>query len=98
MELDGKRPVPVDDDSTTRDLVQPTLSRRGFRVDKATSGAEGLRLARALNPVAMTLDIMLPGMDGWSVLAVMKADPQLAAIPARGARTQRVDRARGGQR
>ena len=79
---DGRRPVlVVDDDSTARDLVQRTLSRRGIPVVTAASGAEALRLAKSLNPLAMTLDVMMPGMDGWSVLEVMKADPQLAEIP-----------------
>src|SRR4029077_14991543 len=45
------------------------------------SGEEGLHLARELHPAAITLDVMMPGMDGWAVLSVLKADPTLADIP-----------------
>jgi CheY-like chemotaxis protein len=50
-------------------------------VRTAASGQEGLTLARALRPVAITLDVMMPEMDGWAVLAALKADAELAAIP-----------------
>jgi signal transduction histidine kinase/CheY-like chemotaxis protein len=71
----------IDDDPMQRDLMQRFLSREGFRVLVASDGAEGLRLAREMRPVAITLDVMMPGMDGWSVLAALKADPDLSAIP-----------------
>ena len=65
--------------------VQQMLSRvlapQGFNVQGAGSGEEGLQLARSLRPAVITLDILLPGMDGWSVLANLKSDPQLASIP-----------------
>jgi len=47
----------------------------------ASSGEEGLRMARQYRPEAITLDVMMPGMDGWAVLAALKADPHLADIP-----------------
>ena len=47
----------------------------------ATSGDEGLRLAGELTPALITLDVMMPGMDGWAVLQRLKADPVLAEIP-----------------
>jgi CheY-like chemotaxis protein len=47
----------------------------------ALNGEEGLRLARELHPAAITLDVMMPGMDGWAVLSALKSDPQLADIP-----------------
>ena len=47
----------------------------------ARNGQEGLRLARELRPAAVTLDIMMPDLDGWTVLAAMKGDPELANIP-----------------
>jgi CheY-like chemotaxis protein len=71
----------VDDDSTVRELVARHLERAGFSVVTAGGGQEGLRLARELRPAAMTLDIMMPDLDGWTVLAAMKGDPSLAAIP-----------------
>ncbi|HEX8395739.1 MAG TPA: response regulator, partial [Longimicrobium sp.] len=71
----------IDDDPMQRDLMQRFLSREGFRVLVASGGEEGLRLAREMLPVAITLDVMMPGMDGWSVLAALKADPALSPIP-----------------
>jgi len=64
-----------------RDLMQRFLAREGFRVVTAGSGEEGLRRARELRPSAITLDVMMPGMDGWAVLSSLKADPQVADIP-----------------
>jgi signal transduction histidine kinase/DNA-binding response OmpR family regulator len=71
----------VDDDAVARDLLVRTLRRDGFRVATATGGEEGLRLARVLRPDVITLDVMMPGLDGWAVLARLKGDPALAAIP-----------------
>ena len=71
----------IDDDSTVHDLMQRFLHREGLRMATATSGEEGLRLARALRPAAITLDVMMPGMDGWAILTALKADPLLADIP-----------------
>jgi CheY-like chemotaxis protein len=71
----------IDDDANVRDLMQRFLSKEGFRVVTASGGEEGLQLARDLHPDAITLDVLMPGMDGWSVLTSLKADPELAAIP-----------------
>ena len=71
----------IDDDAAVRDLLQRTLAREGFRVLPAAGGEEGLRLARAARPDAITLDVLMPGMDGWAVLAALKADPVLADVP-----------------
>ena len=71
----------VDDDATVRDLVERHLQRAGFAVVTARGGMEGLRLVRELRPAAVTLDIMMPDLDGWTVLAAIKGDPALAAIP-----------------
>ena len=71
----------IDDDPAVRDLVQRYLVKEGFSVTLAASGAEGLELARKLKPRVITLDVMMPGMDGWAVLTSLKADPALAAIP-----------------
>ncbi len=71
----------VDDDHTARDLIQRYLVSQGFQVAAAADGAEGLRLARELRPVAITLDVTMPGVDGWTVLEQLKADPATAAIP-----------------
>jgi CheY-like chemotaxis protein len=71
----------VDDDVTVREVVGRYLERAGFTVASADGGQEGLRLARELHPDAMTLDIMMPGIDGWTVLAAIKGDPALQDIP-----------------
>jgi PAS domain S-box-containing protein len=71
----------IDDDPAILDLVNRYLSREGFFVATARGGEEGLRLARELRPTAITLDVMMPGMDGWSVLSALKADPEVAGIP-----------------
>jgi signal transduction histidine kinase/CheY-like chemotaxis protein len=71
----------VDDDATMRELVGRHLERAGFAVVAARGGQEGLRLVRELRPAAVTLDIMMPDLDGWTVLAAIKGDPALASIP-----------------
>ncbi|HET7248603.1 MAG TPA: GAF domain-containing protein, partial [Gemmatimonadales bacterium] len=71
----------VDDDPGVRNLLGRFLSREGFRVETAADGETGLRLARELVPTIITLDVVMPGMDGWAVLASLKGDPALAAIP-----------------
>jgi signal transduction histidine kinase/CheY-like chemotaxis protein len=71
----------IDDEVAVRDLMQRFLTKEGFRVVIAPGGEEGLRLARELRPDAITLDVMMPGMDGWAVLSALKADPDVADIP-----------------
>ena len=71
----------VDDDPTVREVIARHLTREGFSVATASGGQEGLRLARELHPVAITLDVMMPDIDGWTVLAAIKGDPELADIP-----------------
>jgi signal transduction histidine kinase/CheY-like chemotaxis protein len=71
----------IDDEAAVRDLMQRFLTKEGFRVVTAAGGEEGLRRARELRPDAITLDVMMPGMDGWAVLSALKADRDLADIP-----------------
>jgi CheY-like chemotaxis protein len=71
----------IDDDPDVRQLLQRHLAAEGFRVLTAAGGEEGLRIARQVRPRAITLDIMMPGMDGWSVLTELKKDPDLAHVP-----------------
>jgi CheY-like chemotaxis protein len=71
----------VDDEEAVRDMIKRQLSREGFNVVTASSGQEALQLARQVRPSVVTLDIMMPGMDGWAVLTAFKNDPNLAAIP-----------------
>ena len=79
---DGRAVVLViEDDEDAAALLRGTLERAGYRVLVAPSGEEGLRLAREHDPVAVTLDVMMPEMDGWRVLQAMRADRGLASIP-----------------
>ena len=71
----------IDDDESVLDLLERSLEKEGFRVEKARSGEEGLRLAAELRPAAITLDVLMPEMDGWAVLDALKADPALSQIP-----------------
>jgi signal transduction histidine kinase/CheY-like chemotaxis protein/HAMP domain-containing protein len=71
----------VDDDPTVREMTERFLTREGFSVATAEGGREGLRLVRELRPAAVTLDVMMPDLDGWTVLAAIKGDPALAEIP-----------------
>ena len=71
----------IDDDVTVLELTERYLVREGFAVVTANGGLEGLKRARALHPAAITLDVMMPDLDGWTVLAAIKGDPILADIP-----------------
>ena len=71
----------IDDDPAVQELLRHAISKQGFRVEGAASGEEGLRKARRLRPDVITLDVMMPGMDGWTVLSRLKSDPDLSGIP-----------------
>gem|GEM_PF-144445 len=71
----------IDDEATVRDLMQRFLTKEGFRVVTAAGGEDGVRRAREIRPDAITLDVMMPGMDGWAVLSALKGDAALADIP-----------------
>ncbi len=77
----GETVLVIDDDSTTLDLTRRFLTREGFAVRTANNGIQGLALAKELRPAAITLDVMMPGMDGWAVLTALKKDPEIADIP-----------------
>ena len=71
----------TDDEGAARRIIGAHLSREGYRVIYARSGPEALEIARRERPDAITLDIMMPQQDGWSVLQALKADPELSPIP-----------------
>lgn len=71
----------IDDDPMVGDLLRRFLGKEGFQVVTAASGEEGLRLAAEVRPDVITLDAIMPGMDGWMVLSRLKADRDLQAIP-----------------
>jgi len=75
------RVLVIDDDATARELIADHLKAEGFSVVTAAGGVEGLKLAKELRPTAITLDVMMPDLDGWSVLGALRQDPELADIP-----------------
>jgi adenylate cyclase len=82
----GRRPhaecvLVIDDDATARELLTDQLKAEGFSVVTASGGLEGLKLAKELRPSAITLDVIMPDLDGWSVLAALRQDSELAEIP-----------------
>jgi signal transduction histidine kinase/CheY-like chemotaxis protein len=79
--MEGTPVLVVDDDADTRQVLKRFLNRKGFPVECASSGEEGLRLARELHPMAIILDVMMPGMDGWAVLSTLKSEPEVRDIP-----------------
>ena len=71
----------IDDDEAVRDYLSRKLTKEGLVVVCAADGEEGLRLSRELRPRAITLDVVMPGMDGWEVLLALKSDPDTVDIP-----------------
>jgi PAS domain S-box-containing protein len=71
----------VDDEPTARELMARHLRRAGYQVVEAADGRAGLAAARASRPDVITLDVLMPQMDGWAVLKELKSDPTLADIP-----------------
>jgi PAS domain S-box-containing protein len=71
----------IDDDPAARAITRRVLVKEGYAVIEAADGESGLRLAGERHPDLITLDILMPGMDGWAVLGALKADPALAGIP-----------------
>jgi len=77
----GPEILVIDDDHTIHEILERTLTRGGYRVTHATTGEVGLGLASSRQPAAIVLDVMMPGMDGWSVLADLKSRPRTQNIP-----------------
>jgi signal transduction histidine kinase/DNA-binding response OmpR family regulator len=71
----------IDDDPNVRELMNRHLTKEGYAVSLAASGEQGLVLARTHKPDIITVDIIMPGQDGWSVLNSLKADEELRDVP-----------------
>jgi two-component system, cell cycle response regulator DivK len=71
----------VEDNELNRDMLSRRLLRRGYEVEIAVDGKEGLRMANAFCPDLILLDLSLPEMDGWEVLKNLKQNPQMKGIP-----------------
>ncbi|MFO1489302.1 MAG: response regulator, partial [Verrucomicrobiota bacterium] len=81
LSLRGKRVLVIDDELDSRTLLTHVITECGCRVLAASSGAQGLRLAREFRPDLITLDLMMPSMDGWQVVHAIKADLDLCRVP-----------------
>jgi PAS domain S-box-containing protein len=71
----------VDDDPAVHDVLSATLGKEGYNVLHAADGAEALEVMRKMRPDIVTLDVMMPKIDGWSLLGMMKSDGVLQSIP-----------------
>jgi len=71
----------IDDDPMVHSQMKRSFEKEGYQIVTASDGEEGMNLARKLHPSLITLDILMPGTDGWTVLTELKADPELANIP-----------------
>ena len=71
----------IDDDPNMRDMMTKFLKKEKYHVVTTSSGEEGLRLAKELHPAAITLDILMPQVDGWKVLKTLKSDAETRDIP-----------------
>ena len=92
----GAKPtvLAIDDDPIVRDLVARALEKEGWRVLTAPDAKTGVELAREHQPDVITLDVMMPGIDGWATLSALKADPHVRDIPV-VMLTMADDRSRG---
>ena len=85
VEGDGQRAagcvLVIDDDATARELIAHHVKGEGFAVVTASGGLDELKLAKQVKPTVFTLDVMMPDLDGWSVLAALREDSELADVP-----------------
>ncbi|QRM30219.1 response regulator [Microvirga sp. VF16] len=77
----GRRALVIDDEDTSRDILRQILTREGFDVMTAESGRQGIQMARDFQPSVITLDVLMPDLDGWSTLQELKRDVELREIP-----------------
>jgi PAS domain S-box-containing protein len=71
----------IDDEPEARELLTRFLSQEGYTAVSAAGGQRGIQLARQRRPDAILLDVLMPDLDGWSVLSALKADAETADIP-----------------
>jgi signal transduction histidine kinase/CheY-like chemotaxis protein/HAMP domain-containing protein len=77
----GRRALVIDDEDTSRDILRQILTREGFDVMTASSGRQGIEIARDVQPSVITLDVLMSDLDGWSTLQELKRDTELRDIP-----------------
>jgi len=71
----------VEDNELNRDMLSRRLERKGYVIQMAADGAQGVSMATELRPALILMDLSLPVMDGWEAIRRLKADPETAAIP-----------------
>ena len=71
----------IEDNELNRTLMRRVLEHRGYRVEMAEDGSAGLAAVRSLRPALVLMDLGIPGTDGYETTRLIKADPDLAAIP-----------------
>ena len=91
------RVLVVDDDDVIRQLITVNLELEGFEVETAVDGQDCLDVVKTVAPLVITLDIMMPRLDGWETAARLRADPETADIKVvlLSARAQEADLQRG---
>jgi two-component system response regulator VicR len=94
---DNKKILCIEDEPEMIDLIRLILERRGFTVQGAAGGMEGIKKVRELRPDLVLLDLMMPDMDGWEVYQQMKADASTRDIPVIvvTAKAQSIDKVLG---
>jgi DNA-binding response OmpR family regulator len=95
--MNNRKILIVDDEVDILHFLELVLQERGYQVTSATGGQNALALARAQRPDLVLLDIMMPQMDGWEVLRLLRVDPKTQTIPVAmiSARTDAKDRVQG---
>ncbi|OFX12935.1 MAG: two-component system response regulator [Chloroflexi bacterium RIFOXYC12_FULL_59_14] len=98
MSAEGNKQILcIEDEPEMIDLIRLILERRGFNVQGAAGGMEGIKKVRELLPDLVLLDLMMPDMDGWEVYQQMKADEATRGIPVIvvTAKAQSIDKVLG---
>jgi CheY-like chemotaxis protein len=80
--MPAARILVVEDDPNVQHPLRAVLHQYGYEVISAADGVEGLRMARAYQPDLMIVDVMMPNMDGWTMLQQIRAQPEFALVPA----------------
>ena len=96
-ETTAKTILCVEDEPEMIDLIRLILARKGYNVQGAAGGVEGIRLVKEIHPDLVLLDLMMPDMDGWEVYQQMKAEVSLRDIPVIvvTAKAQNIDKVLG---
>jgi DNA-binding response OmpR family regulator len=81
MPTNQQKVLLVEDEKMLAEMYATKFSMEGYTVEKAFDGAQGLELAKTMNPDIILLDVIMPKLDGFATLKQLKADPKLKAIP-----------------